>query len=85
MPAGHRGMQVASDTGCTRAFVCRYHGWTYNLEGRPAPHPARGRLSRLRQGSPSAGADDGERALRLVFVTQDEPALATIRWAASTG
>ena len=30
----HRGMQVASDPGCARAFVCRYHGWTYNLEGR---------------------------------------------------
>ena len=30
----HRGMQVASGTGCQRAFVCRYHGWTYNLEGR---------------------------------------------------
>ena len=26
----HRGMQVASGTGCARAFVCRYHGWTYN-------------------------------------------------------
>ena len=30
----HRGMQVASGSGCARAFVCRYHGWTYNLEGR---------------------------------------------------
>jgi phenylpropionate dioxygenase-like ring-hydroxylating dioxygenase large terminal subunit len=30
----HRGMQVAAGSGCTRAFVCRYHGWTYNLEGR---------------------------------------------------
>jgi nitrite reductase/ring-hydroxylating ferredoxin subunit len=30
----HRGMQVASGAGCARAFVCRYHGWTYNLEGR---------------------------------------------------
>ena len=27
-------MQVASGSGCTSAFVCRYHGWTYNLEGR---------------------------------------------------
>ncbi|MBX9945035.1 MAG: Rieske 2Fe-2S domain-containing protein [Reyranella sp.] len=30
----HRGMQVASGSGCSKAFVCRYHGWTYNLEGR---------------------------------------------------
>ena len=36
----HRGMQVAEGTGCSRAFVCRYHGWTYNLEGalRHVPH-----------------------------------------------
>ena len=29
----HRGMQVAKGTGCSRAFVCPYHAWTYNLEG----------------------------------------------------
>ena len=29
----HRGMQVASGSGCSRAFVCPYHAWTYNLEG----------------------------------------------------
>ena len=29
----HRGMQVASGAGCSRAFVCPYHAWTYNLEG----------------------------------------------------
>ena len=29
----HRGMQLATGTGCTRAFVCRYHGWTYALDG----------------------------------------------------
>src|SRR5215471_4194523 len=36
----HRGMQVATGSGCARAFVCRYHGWTYNLEGklRHIPH-----------------------------------------------
>lgn len=29
----HRGMQVASGSGCSRAFVCPYHAWTYNFEG----------------------------------------------------
>lgn len=29
----HRGMQVAKGSGCSRAFVCPYHAWTYNLEG----------------------------------------------------
>ena len=30
----HRGLQVATGSGCARAFTCRYHGWTYNLEGK---------------------------------------------------
>ena len=29
----HRGMQVAKDRGCARAFVCPYHAWTYGLDG----------------------------------------------------
>jgi phenylpropionate dioxygenase-like ring-hydroxylating dioxygenase large terminal subunit len=36
----HRGTQIASGTGCEKAFVCRYHGWTYGLDGalRHVPH-----------------------------------------------
>jgi phenylpropionate dioxygenase-like ring-hydroxylating dioxygenase large terminal subunit len=30
----HRGMRIAADSGCTNAFVCPYHGWTYELDGR---------------------------------------------------
>jgi phenylpropionate dioxygenase-like ring-hydroxylating dioxygenase large terminal subunit len=29
----HRGMPVAKDSGCARAFVCPYHAWTYGLDG----------------------------------------------------
>jgi phenylpropionate dioxygenase-like ring-hydroxylating dioxygenase large terminal subunit len=29
----HRGMQVAQGSGCSRAFICPYHAWTYNLKG----------------------------------------------------
>ena len=70
----HRGMQVASGSGCTRAFVCRYHGWTYNLEGRlrHIPHE---------EGFPGFDKDThplvpvvATERLGLVFVTQDEPA-----------
>ena len=32
----HRGAEVASGTGCAKAFVCPYHGWTYGLDGRLA-------------------------------------------------
>ncbi len=36
----HRGTQLASGSGCAKAFVCRYHGWTYGLDGglRHVPH-----------------------------------------------
>ena len=30
----HRGMRIAQDSGCANAFVCPYHGWTYELNGR---------------------------------------------------
>jgi phenylpropionate dioxygenase-like ring-hydroxylating dioxygenase large terminal subunit len=29
----HRGMQVASGSGCKKSFICPYHGWTYGLNG----------------------------------------------------
>jgi len=29
----HRGMQVASGSGCKKSFICPYHGWTYGLKG----------------------------------------------------
>jgi phenylpropionate dioxygenase-like ring-hydroxylating dioxygenase large terminal subunit len=29
----HRGMALVEGPGCTQALVCRYHGWTYRLDG----------------------------------------------------
>jgi len=29
----HRGMQLVDDQGKTSAFACRFHGWTWNLDG----------------------------------------------------
>ena len=69
----HRGNQVASGSGCVKAFICGYHGWTYRLDGRlrHIPHD---------QGFP--GIDKSEHSLvsvdtserhGLVFVTQEEP------------
>lgn len=69
----HRGMQVAAGVGCARAFVCRYHGWTYNLEGelRHVPHdegfPG---LDKAAHGLVPVTASE---RLGLVFVTQDGP------------
>jgi phenylpropionate dioxygenase-like ring-hydroxylating dioxygenase large terminal subunit len=69
----HRGTELASGAGCEKAFVCRYHGWTYGLDGalRHVPHE---------HGFP--GLDKSSRGLvpvqtrelqGLVFVTQDGP------------
>jgi phenylpropionate dioxygenase-like ring-hydroxylating dioxygenase large terminal subunit len=30
----HRGTPLADGMGCEKAFACRYHGWTYGLDGR---------------------------------------------------
>ena len=71
----HRGMQVASGAGCARALVCRYHGWTYNLEGRlrHIPHEE-GFPGFDKAAHPLVPVIASER-LGLVFVTQDSPAL----------
>jgi phenylpropionate dioxygenase-like ring-hydroxylating dioxygenase large terminal subunit len=29
----HRGFALVEAAGCSHAFVCRYHGWTYRLDG----------------------------------------------------
>ena len=31
----HRGMEVVEGRGNQKSFQCRYHGWTYSLEGKP--------------------------------------------------
>jgi phenylpropionate dioxygenase-like ring-hydroxylating dioxygenase large terminal subunit len=38
----HRGFALVERAGCSHAFVCRYHGWTYRLDGSLAhvPHDA---------------------------------------------
>jgi phenylpropionate dioxygenase-like ring-hydroxylating dioxygenase large terminal subunit len=74
----HRGAQLAEGAGCTKAFSCRYHGWTYGLDGalRHVPHE---------DGFP--GLDKSERGLvpvqaierdGLVFITQAAPYLRDI-------
>mgnify|MGYP001176902397 FL=1 len=71
----HRGMQVAEGAGCARAFVCRYHGWTYNLEGRLRHIPHEGGFPGFdKEMHPLVPVTATER-FGLVFVTQDEPAV----------
>ena len=68
----HRGMQIAAGSGCSRAFACRYHGWTYGLDGRlvhvPHEHGFPG-LDRAQHGLVPVHAVEERQGL--VFVTQD--------------
>ena len=72
----HRGTQLVDGAGCEKAFACRYHGWTYGLDGRlrHVPHE---------DGFP--GLDKSTRGLvplettelhGVVFVTQEKPRVA---------
>ena len=71
----HRGTELASGAGCAKAFMCRFHGWTYGLDGGlrhvPDEYGFPGLDKSTRGLVPLAAV---ERA-GLVFVTQ-EPAAA---------
>src|SRR5262249_59115777 len=70
----HRGTQLAAGAGCEKAFVCRYHGWTYGLDGRlrhvPDEHGFPGLDKSTRGLVPVATVERHG----LVFVTQEQPA-----------
>lgn len=67
----HRGMQVAEGTGCARAFVCRYHGWSYGMDGKllgvPHAHGFPG-LDRAMNGLVPVAAQERH---GMIFVKQD--------------
>ncbi len=69
----HRGTQLVAGAGCERAFVCRYHGWTYELDGRlrhvPDEHGFPG-LDKRTHGLVPVEAVERQ---GVVFVTQDGP------------
>jgi phenylpropionate dioxygenase-like ring-hydroxylating dioxygenase large terminal subunit len=67
----HRGSQVACGAGREKGFVCRYHGWTYGLDGalRHVPH-AEG-FPGLKKAARGLVAVRAEEHGGLVHVTQD--------------
>lgn len=72
----HRGTPVVEGAGCEKALVCRYHGWTYGLDGAlrhvPDAHGFPG-LDRATRGLVPVVTTE---AHGLVFVTQGPPAAA---------
>ena len=77
----HRGAQLACGAGQEKGFVCRYHGWTYGLDGalRHVPH-AEGFPGLVKSARGLVAVEAVERG-GLVYVTQDpgggEDALAS--------
>ena len=69
----HRGTQLASGSGCAKAFVCRYHGWTYGLEGRLRHVPHEYGFPGLDKSTRGLVALETVERQGLVFVTQEKP------------
>ena len=69
----HRGNQVANGSGCVKAFVCGYHGWTYRLDGRLRHIPHDGGFPDLEKSEHSLVPVDVCERHGLVFVTQAPP------------
>jgi phenylpropionate dioxygenase-like ring-hydroxylating dioxygenase large terminal subunit len=70
----HRGTQLVAGAGCEKAFVCRYHGWTYALDGalRHVPHEhGFPDLDKSTRGL--VPVDAVEEVGGMVFITQDAP------------
>jgi phenylpropionate dioxygenase-like ring-hydroxylating dioxygenase large terminal subunit len=73
----HRGTLLADGAGREKAFVCRYHGWTYGLDGclRHVPHESGfPGLDKVRRGLVPLATQEKH---GVVFVTQDEPQVTT--------
>jgi phenylpropionate dioxygenase-like ring-hydroxylating dioxygenase large terminal subunit len=71
----HRGTQLATGSGCAKAFVCPYHGWTYNLDGRLRGVPHEYGFPDLDKELHGLAPVHVAERFGLVFVTQDEPCL----------
>ena len=71
----HRGTQLVEGAGCKKAFVCRYHGWTYGLDGELRHVPHENGFPGLDKSTRGLVAVETVEARGLVFVTQETPPL----------
>jgi hypothetical protein len=74
-PAGIAACRWLAARVARGAFVCRYHGWTYNLEGRLRRIPHEEGFPGFDKDAHPLGPVAASERLGLVFVTQDQPAL----------
>jgi phenylpropionate dioxygenase-like ring-hydroxylating dioxygenase large terminal subunit len=67
----HRGAQVAKGEGCAKSFVCPYHAWTYELDGRLRHVPHEDGFPGLDKATHGLVPVCAEERLGLVFVRQE--------------
>ena len=68
----HRGTQVASGAGCAKSFVCPYHAWTYELDGRLRHVPHQEGFPGLDKETHGLVPVHAEEKLGIVFVSQEK-------------
>src|SRR5207247_1672228 len=69
----HRGTQLVDGSGCEKAFVCPYHGWTYGLDGALRHVPDEDGFPGLEKSTRGLVPVETAETSGVVFVTQDAP------------
>ncbi|HUK05443.1 MAG TPA: SRPBCC family protein [Burkholderiales bacterium] len=67
----HRGAQVAQGEGCAKSFVCPYHAWTYELDGRLRHVPHEDGFPGLDKGAHGLVPVSVQERLGVIFINQD--------------
>ena len=75
----HRGTMLADGAGCEKAFVCRYHGWTYGLDGALRHVPDEYGFPGLDKSARGLVPVDTVEVNGIVFVTQMPSAISDAR------
>ena len=68
----HRGVQLADGMGCKKALTCRYHAWTYGLDGRLRAIPDEHGFPGIDKEAHGLVPVTTVEKHGMVFVTQDE-------------
>jgi phenylpropionate dioxygenase-like ring-hydroxylating dioxygenase large terminal subunit len=69
----HRGVQLVEGAGCKKALTCRYHAWTYGLDGQLRGIPDEHGFPGIDKASYGLVAVKTIEKHGMVYVTQDEP------------
>ena len=67
----HRGAQVAQGEGRAKSFVCPYHAWTYELDGRLRHVPHEDGFPGLDKGAHGLVPVSVQERLGVIFINQD--------------